>query len=275
MAKKKKNKWYVVWKGRSPGIYGSWDECSDQVHGYGGAQYKSFDSKLEAERNFENSYYVVWHGREPGVYQGWEECRRQIEDVDDAEYQSFPTLERARQAFSRQADETEKDGKLEPEAKRHINYIFTEPLPGKSRQVPLVAVNPVLESVAVDAACSGNPGLMEYRGVYTQTGEQIFRQGPFLGGTNNIGEFLALVHGLAYLKREGVTIPVYSDSKIAIGWVKAKKCKTELGLTGENEKVFELIERAEKWLSENEFENKILKWDTEMWGENPADFGRK
>ena len=59
----------------------------------------------------------------------------------------------------------------------------------------------IKESIAVDAACSGNPGNMEYRGVYTKTKEQIFHQGPFPQGTNNIGEFLALVHGLAFFKK--------------------------------------------------------------------------
>ena len=34
----------------------------------------------------------------------------------------------------------------------------------------------VKESIAVDAACSGNPGELEYRGVDLQTGEEIFRQ---------------------------------------------------------------------------------------------------
>jgi ribonuclease HI len=39
--------------------------------------------------------------------------------------------------------------------------------------------------------------------------------------------------------------------------------------------VFELIKRAEEWLSTNSYVNHILKWETEQWGENPADFGRK
>jgi hypothetical protein len=37
----------------------------------------------------------------------------------------------------------------------------------------------------------------------------------------------------------------------------------------------EMIERAEKWLKENRYSNKIVKWETELWGEVPADFGRK
>jgi len=116
---------------------------------------------------------------------------------------------------------------------------------------------------------------LEYRGVWTETAEELFRQGPFAQGTNNIGEFLALVHALAHLKKEGLNIPIYSDSKIAIGWLKRKKCKTQLQADEQNVRLFELINRAEKWLQDNPYENEILKWDTILWGENPADFGRK
>ena len=66
------------------------------------------------------------------------------------------------------------------------------------------AVNPpVLDALAVDAACSGNPGVMDYQGVYVASRTQIFHyMAPV--GTNNIGEFLAIVHGLAYLKKNGL-----------------------------------------------------------------------
>jgi len=130
-------------------------------------------------------------------------------------------------------------------------------------------------SLSVDAACSGNPGVMEYRGVYTATGQEIFRQGPFQQGTNNIGEFLALVHGLALLKQQNSTIPVYSDSVSAMAWVRNKKAKTTLEICPENQILFDLIARAEKWLRTNSYSNPVLKWETRIWGEIPADFGRK
>jgi ribonuclease HI len=138
-----------------------------------------------------------------------------------------------------------------------------------------VAGKPVLHSIAVDAACSGNPGDMEYRGVYTSTGEEIFHIGPLRQGTNNVGEFLALVHGLALLKQKNSNLPIYSDSTNAIKWVKNKKSKTLLEPTPLNKPIFELIERAEKWLKENTYTSAILKWETAEWGEIPADFGRK
>jgi len=116
---------------------------------------------------------------------------------------------------------------------------------------------------------------MEYRGVYTKTGEEIFRQGPFKEGTNNIGEFLALVHGLAFLKQMNSSLPIYTDSKTALAWVKAKKAKTKLEKSGVNATLFELVSRAEVWLQQNEYTTEILKWETSVWGEIPADFGRK
>ncbi len=102
----------------------------------------------------------------------------------------------------------------------------------------------------------------------------IFHFGP-MKGTNNIGEFLAIVHGLALLKKKGFDMPIYSDSANAISWVRQKKCKTKLPRTPETEELFLLIERAEKWLQGNTYTTPILKWETKEWGEIPADFGRK
>jgi ribonuclease HI len=131
-------------------------------------------------------------------------------------------------------------------------------------------------SISVDAACSGNPGRLEYRGVETENKNEIFHVGPLDEGTNNVGEFLALVHALAMLKKRGdSTTPVYSDSRIAMGWVKKKKANTKLKQTYRNERLFDLLERGEEWLASNTYKTRILKWETKKWGEIPADFGRK
>ena len=117
---------------------------------------------------------------------------------------------------------------------------------------------------------------MEYRGVLTHNKKEIFIKGPYNKGTNNIGEFLALVHGIALLKSKNKEdIPIYSDSKIAMSWVKKKQCRTNIVFDASNKDLLELIKRAENWLKENTFKNPILKWETKAWGEIPADFGRK
>ncbi len=128
---------------------------------------------------------------------------------------------------------------------------------------------------AVDAACSGNPGPMEYRAIDLQTGAQVFHFGP-LHGTNNIGEFLAIVHALALMDKLGITDKViYSDSYNAILWVNKKQCKTKLERNEQTEKLFEIIARAETWLRTHAIKTPIIKWETAKWGEVPADFGRK
>ena len=207
----KKQKFYVVWKGVNPGVYASWTDCQLQTKGYEGAQYKSFDTREEAERAFADSAF---------------------------------------------------------------HYIGKN-APKKEETLKQLPENFDMNCVAVDAACSGNPGPMEYRGVYLLTGQQIFHFGPVYG-TNNIGEFLAIVHALALMKQKGVRMTIYSDSRNALSWVKQKKCKTKLERTPKTEELFQMIERAENWLKNNSYVDiPVLKWETEEWGEVPADFGRK
>ena len=127
---------------------------------------------------------------------------------------------------------------------------------------------------AVDAACSGNPGRMEYRGIDLATGAQVFHFGP-IHGTNNIGEFLAIVHALALMEREGIRKTIYSDSYNAILWVSKKKCKTTLARDEQTARLFDITTRAEFWLRTHNIQVPIVKWETSEWGEIPADFGRK
>lgn len=201
-------------------------------------------------------YYVVWKGVMPGIYDNWEQCRAQVEGFEKAFYKSFDTQEEAKRAF---------EGNMWHYLKTKKNTLTAEES----------GAGPVWESLSVDAACSGNPGVMEYQCVNTKTKKQIFHQGPFPDATNNIGEFLALVHVLAMLYKREQKIPVYSDSRTAMAWVRNKKAKTLLKPTPRNAEVFDLITRAETWLKNNSFDIPILKWNTEKWGEIPADFGRK
>jgi len=205
-------------------------------------------------------FFVVWEGKEPGIYRSWDECKRQIHGYGGALYKGFATEAEAREAMTSPCwDYIGKNAKEKKLSSEDILKYGT----------------PNFESLSVDAACSGNPGLMEYRGVYTRTGEEVFRQGPFKDGTNNVGEFLALVHGLAFLKQKNSPLPVYTDSKTAMAWVKAKKAKTLLEKNNSNAVLFDMVERAENWLKSNKYTTEIVKWETTVWGEIPADFGRK
>ena len=206
-------------------------------------------------------YYVVWQGRKTGVFTDWKECEAQIKGFEDARYKSFESIQEAEAAIQRNYWEFV----AKKEDKKAV----------LTKEIPASIGRPIKNSIAVDAAWNTASGDMEYQGIYYATGERLFLQGPFKDATNNIGEFLAVVHGLAYLQKKESDLPIYSDSRTAISWIKKKHANTKLVLTPRNKPVFEMLQRAERWLAANQFSNKILKWETEYWGENPADFGRK
>ena len=203
-------------------------------------------------------YYVVWHGHHPGIYNSWEKCLIEVKNFPNARYKSFDSKAEAEEAYRNM-----------PELKK--SFVSKKTILPSTRKTGFIS-----ESISVDAACSGNPGLMEYRGVWTEDKTEIFHFGPVKNGTNNIGEFLAIVHALALLaNNKDQNTPIYSDSKTALSWVKKKKTNTKLKPDKTNKQLFEMIARAENWLKSNKWSNPILKWETEHWGEIAADFGRK
>ena len=222
----KKQKYYVVWRGKTPGIYTDWDECKEQVHGVQGVQYKGFDTMAEAEAAIKLPYNSV-------------------------------VVQNTRSNQSTRS-----------------NQILLIDENGMTSIRPGAENPPVLDALAVDAACSGNPGVMEYQGIYIPTRTRVFHYRA-AKGTNNIGEFLAIVHGLAYMKKHRLDQIIYSDSANAIGWVRQKQCKSKLPLTADTAELWDYIHRAENWLRTNSYTTEIRKWDTDHWGEIPADFGRK
>jgi ribonuclease HI len=188
-------------------------------------------------------WYVVWEGKQPGVYRTWAECQAQVHGHSGARFKSFPSQSEALAAYEGVATESRGD-------------VLTP-------------------SLAVDAACSGNPGILEYRAVWVHNGEQVFHKGPFECGTNNIGEFLGLVDGLTLLQSTGNACPLYTDSNTALSWLSKRRVNTTLERNASTSALFRAIEQAEQWLRDNEIKNRVLKWDTQNWGEIPADFGRK
>ncbi len=204
-------------------------------------------------------YYVVWHGRQTGIFESWKACEAQVKGFPNAHYKSFPSRALAEAAFAQPP----------PEPSVSVR--------SQGRQSWLLSHHsPQIPSICVDAACDGSPGRMEYRGIQTESGEEIFHEGPFEEATSNIGEFLAIVHGLAWLDRRGEKMPVYSDSVVAIGWVKEGVCRTKLKESERNRRLFRWIRRAEQFLQQHpHLADWVQKWDSGAWGENPADFGRK
>jgi ribonuclease HI len=206
-------------------------------------------------------FYVVWKGKTPGVYATWAECQSVISGYSDAKYKSFPTLESAEKAFREGSDEYWGRHKF-------ISALSDEQLARIGQ--------PVANSMCVDAAWNAETKTMEYRGVWHHDGSIAFKQGPFENATNNIGEFLAIVHALALMAKHSVDWPIYSDSRTAISWVRKKRVNSKSMQMGEtSDQINKLVERALRWLDNNKYNNEILKWNTEAWGEIPADYGRK
>jgi ribonuclease HI len=200
-------------------------------------------------------YYVVWQGRQSGIFDSWGAAESQVKGYAGARYMAFESLEAARAAFAGNPhDHIGKRPKADP------------------RRIP--AKGPIWDSYSVDAACSGNPGVLEYRCVHTRSREVVFARGPYAGGTNNVGEFLALVEALSHCLEHGDPRPIYTDSKIALAWLRDKKARPQ-NPERLNPLLRERLARAEAWLASHAYPNRVLRWDTKAWGENPADYGRK
>lgn len=217
-----KQKCYVVWAGRKPGIYTSWAECQAQISGFADAKYKSYESRSAAEQAYKEGWKAHW-GKGSSA------------------------------SASKSSSGTRYKSSSKPPMEQEIDY----------------------NSISVDVGTRGNPGPVEYKGVDTQTGDVLFSYGPIAKGTNNLGEFLAIVHGLAYLKQQGSSKTIYSDSVNALKWLREKKVSSTLVRDESTREIWTMVDRAEQWLRSNTYSNKVLKWDTKRWGEIKADYGRK
>ena len=214
-------------------------------------------------------YYVVFRGHNPGVYDNWDEVKEQVNGFPGALFKGFVSSQEAAEAYRNFIGSEDRDDLM--------RLITSHPAAPKTPNPENWGTNPEIDSDAwaVDASCLGNPGKMEYRGVDLKTGEVIFNVGPFEDATNNIGEYLALVHAMALMAKKGEYHTIYSDSRTAMSWWRNRKVKTSLQPTSRNQKIFELLARASVWVNTHQFPAKVMKWQTERWGEIPADFGRK
>jgi ribonuclease HI len=211
----------------------------------------------------QRKYYVVWEGYAPGIYDSWEECQQQTHGYPGAKFKSFSSLEAATEAY--RGDPREQLDIVRAIASHKQTVVNYSAFPDIR-----------LDAIAVDGACSVNPGPMEYRGVKVATGEEIFHYGPVDGGTNNIGEYVAIIHAASLLAAQGdYMTPIYSDSRTALSWIRNRHSRTTIKATAENAQVRALLARADAWISTHNIPNPLLKWNTEAWGETPADFGRK
>lgn len=208
-------------------------------------------------------FYVVWEGHSPGIYDSWEECELQVKNYPGAKFKAFDSQDAATLAF--RGSPMEHIGLIKSIARHSPKVVNYSAFPEIR-----------LDAIAVDGACSGNPGVMEYRGVKVADGSEVFHFGPVQDGTNNVAEYLAIVHALALFDKKGdYTTPIYSDSRTAQAWVRNRRHKSNLAHTVYNGKLHDMLSRADRWLQTHQVMNPIIKWDTDRWGEIPADFNRK
>ncbi|CAM4464013.1 ribonuclease H [Paenibacillus tarimensis] len=217
----------------------------------------------------QNKYYVVWAGHKPGIYTSWADCQKQVNKFPQAKFKSYSSQAEAEKAFKEGAGAHWGQGGAKSGSGSAGSF-------RRPAAVTLEEAGEIdYDSISVDVGTRGNPGPVEYKGVDTRTGEVLFAYGPVSKGTNNLGEFLAIVHALEYLKERGSSKTVYSDSVNAMKWVKQKAVATTLPRDESTREIWFLIDKAEQWLRTHTYPNKILKWQTHLWGEIKADYGRK
>ena len=90
-------------------------------------------------------------------------------------------------------------------------------------------------------------------------------------GTNNIAEYLAMIHLAALLAARGdSTTPIYTDSKNTLAWLRRGGSRTTLTRRPDTAATLDLLARADAWLAANgPIRNPILKWPHRAVGRNP------
>lgn len=256
-----KPKYYVVWEGLQPGIYDNWEDCQEQINHFPGAKFKSFKTKAEAIAAFRGD------GEQEAEFIATLAMKNSLGGGGSTFKTGAATSGTHNDALNATSNA--------PQGAQPAM-----PVPPSGVVKPRVDYSAIpeinLDAIAVDGACSGNPGMMEYRGVRVRDGEEIFHLGPLAEGTNNVAEYLALVHALALLfRRNDSTTPVYTDSATAVSWLRNRMCRTKLTPTPVNRPIFDLLARANVWVQTHTYRNPVLRWNTFLWGEIPADFDRK
>lgn len=210
-----------------------------------------------------NKFYVVWKGRDTGIFTSWSEVNELIKGFSGAEYKSYADQETAELEFSlgspkgRSNDENHTTTKLKEE-------------PSDDHKAP------DHECLTVDGSYLGGKKIMQYRCVWNQSKEEVFSTKPIEGGNQNIAEFLALVGAMKYrVSTKQYDLHIYSDSQTALSWVRNCKIKSSYDLSQLDEVVQERIYGALKFIAKSGVRKNLYKWDSALWGDIPADYGRK
>ncbi|WP_429037279.1 viroplasmin family protein [Aeromonas media] len=215
-----------------------------------------------------STHYVVWVGRVPGVYSSWAETELQTKGFSGAKFKGFPSLAAAELAFAG-------DLGVSIAGKPHIMPV------GVGKAASHAGGRPGAPYLSVDAAYSSKTNLVEWRGVLvTQSGQkEVFRSSPYVGGSANVGEYLAIVDGIKWICEHmgDATLPIYSDSFNAQTWVARKAHNSNVPSC---DAIRGMLDEANAFLQAGGYDKvkrriPLRDWVTKLWGEIPADFGRK
>lgn len=206
--------------------------------------------------------YAVFVGRKNGIFNTWDECKAQVDKFPGAAYKSYPDHNSARDAIDEYHGNS---GRVQTPV-----------------SVPKVAPSdfPSPPFLTVDAAYSHSTHILEWRGVLVDSNNrkvELFRSKPYKGGSANIGEFIAIVDGIEWLLSNDFSMPIYSDSITAQAWLRNgdHKSTVEIGkaLSTRFSEAFRMLKRPSTMVKLKSCP--VHDWKTKIWGEIPADFGRK
>jgi len=211
-------------------------------------------------------YYVVRNGKKKWIFDSWDETKVIVEWFQNAKYKSFDDYDIAKKSFDMWYDVFfgQRDKKVKKDKKEII----------KNKKI-------LTPSICVDASCMGNPGNLQYQIVDTGNLCNIYKSPIFEHWTQNIWEYMAIVHWMMILSENDFYKKykiIYSDSNTAISWIVNKKPKTSLIRDIYNIKLKNQFEKTNKWLLENTEKIKniqVIKRETKYRWEILADFGRK
>ena len=147
-------------------------------------------------------FYVVRKGRRTGIFTTYAECEAQVKYYPGAIYKIFSTLAAAEYALKYGWNRSNKMPSNFNNCKVEINVSLPSS-PCLCTDGSKIKLNSI-----------------EYRTVEYPSRKELFRYGPYPNGSNNIAEFLGLVATIRYCKHHSIELPIYTDSSVALIWVK-------------------------------------------------------
>lgn len=187
-------------------------------------------------------YYAVRNGFDgPKIYGSWDECQKAVKGFKGAQFKSFVSKSDAESYVST------------------VDDVLTS--------------YPEGHHITVDASSSIKQDFWEYRAVWSDTKEEIFKSPTYKGGTNNTGEVLGLAMAIKYRHENDLDCNIYCDSMTAISACEKGSYKmTSKNISYETSKM--ILDALSEIRDMNR--TNIIHYNNGIIGiEIPSDFNRK